>query len=328
MALWKKLALGVAMAAGLMAGSGARAATTWIMASGYPEANFLTKNLRMFIEEVEGKSKGELKITLHSNDSLIKLDGIKRAVQTGQIQAGEIRLGVYGNEDPMFILDGTPFVASSYEDAVRLAVAQQPYFDSLFAKAGVKMLGYQIWPSQGFYTKTKVNSVDDFKGKKLRIYSTATQKMGALLGFNATILPFAEIPQAFSTGLIEALFTSAQTGVDIQAWDNTKFFTNVGAILSKNALIVNSRSMATLPKEVQEALVEAGAAYSKRTVEMSKAAHDAQAAVLTKNGMELSEAPPAIVETMKKVGVEMAADWKTTASPEAVAILDKYLAGN
>ena len=57
-----------------------------------------------------------------------------------------------------------------------------------------------------FYTKTPVNKVlQIFKGKKLRIYSTATQEMGSMLGFNATILPFAEIPQAFSTGLIEAL---------------------------------------------------------------------------------------------------------------------------
>ena len=78
--------------------------------------------------------------------------------------------------------------------------------------------------------------------------------MGTLLGFNATILPFAEIPQAFSTGLIEALFTSAQTGVDIQAWDNTKYFTNVGAILSKNALILNKRAFASCPRTSQKVL--------------------------------------------------------------------------
>jgi hypothetical protein len=29
---------------------------------------------------------------------------------------------------------------------------------------------------------------------------------------------------------------------------------------------------------------------------------------------------------MKKVGVQMAGEWKATASPEAVAILDRYMA--
>lgn len=37
------------------------------------------------------------------------------------------------------------------------------------------------------------------------------------LGFEATILPFAEIPQAFATGLIDALFIPPQTGIDVRA---------------------------------------------------------------------------------------------------------------
>ena len=317
----------LALAAGALlfgATSNAWAQTKWIMASGYPEGNFMTQDLRKFAEEVEQASAGKLKIELHTNDSLIKLDGIKRAVQTSQIQGGEIRLGVYGNEDPMYILDGVPFLASTYDEAARLMEAQKAYFDALFAKNGMKPLGYQVWPSQGFYTKTPVKTADDFKGKKLRIYSTATQRMGTLLGFNATILPFAEIPQAFSTGLIEALFTSAQTGTDIQAWDNTKYFTNAGAILSKNMLIANARAFGALPKDVQAAVVRAGEAYTKRSWELSKQNHEEKAAILKQHGMEVVEAPPAVIEAMKKVGVQMTDEWKASASPEAVAALEKY----
>src|SRR5690554_2334371 len=76
--------------------SPALADTTWIMASGHAESTFLTKNIRMFIEEVEEKSEGKLKIDLRSNNSLIKLEEIKRAVQSGQVPIGEIRFGVYG----------------------------------------------------------------------------------------------------------------------------------------------------------------------------------------------------------------------------------------
>ena len=91
------------------------AATDWIMASGYPESNFHTKNIRMFIEEVAENSSVNIK--LNSNDTLIKLDAIKTALQRGQIPIGEIRLGVYGNEDPMYILAGLPFIAGNYADA-------------------------------------------------------------------------------------------------------------------------------------------------------------------------------------------------------------------
>ncbi len=284
----------VAAGASLALMGTAHAQTQWIMASGYPENNFLTQNLRKWVEDVEKGTSGRLKITLHTNDSLIKLDSIKSAVQRGQVQGGEIRLGVYGNEDPMYILDGVPFLASTYDEAWKLMELQDPYFKGLFDKAGMVIAGYQVWPSQGFYTKFPVNSVEDFKGKKIRIYSTATQRMATLLGFNATILPFAEIPQAFSTGLIEALFTSAQTGVDIQAWDNTKYFTDVGAILSKNALIFNKRAFAGLSPADQKAVMDAAAAYTKRSWTMSKAAGDEKAAILKKNGMTVTAGPPAV----------------------------------
>ncbi|MFN4088732.1 MAG: hypothetical protein ACK4QW_06760 [Alphaproteobacteria bacterium] len=174
---------------------GPAAATEWMMATGYPDSNFFTKNARLFIEDVEARTNGAIKITLPTNDSLIK-----RAVQAGQIPICEIRLGVYGNEDPMYILDGLPFVAPTYEAAGDLKEAQKPYFDALFARNGMRILYYGAWPGQGFYTKTPVATLDDFKGKKLRIYSTATQKMGKTLGFQATILPFAEVPQAFMVG--------------------------------------------------------------------------------------------------------------------------------
>ncbi len=312
--------VGVALAVA----SGPALAVDWIMASGYSEDNFHTKNIRMFIEEVEKTTS--VKINLNSNDSLIKLDAIKTAVQRGQVPIGEIRLGVYGNEDPMYILAGLPFIASTYSEAWMLKDLQKGYFADKFAKDGMRILYYTPWPGQGFYTKFPVTSTEDFKGKKLRIYSTATQKMGEMLGFNATILPFAEIPQAFSTGLIEALFTSPQTGIDIQAWDNTSHFTYAGAILSKNAVIVSERYFSALSDKDKAGILAAAANAELRGWEMSAQTTADQMKVLAKNGMTTGTAPAQVIDAMKKIGVAMMDDWRKTASPEAAAVLDSYLA--
>ena len=147
--------------------------------------------------------------------------------------------------------------------------------------------------------------IADFEGKKLRIYSKPTQDMGNMLGFNATILPFAEIPQAFATGLIEALFTSPQTGIDIQAWDNTSYFTYAGGLLSKNAIVVNQEAFDALPADVQTALVKAGEAASKRGWEMSKATLEAQMGMLAEKGMTVTDAPEQVTAEMKKIGFEV-----------------------
>ena len=175
--------------AALALSAGLAAAENWIMASGYPDDNFHTQNIKMFIEDVAATS--DLTIDLQSNDTLIKLDAIKTAVQRGQVPIGEIRLGVYGNEDPMNVLAGLPFVASTYAEAWLLKDLQKGYFEDTFGEAGLMILYFSPWPGQGFYTADPVSGLADFDGKKLRIYSTATQKMGEMLGFQATILPFA-----------------------------------------------------------------------------------------------------------------------------------------
>jgi TRAP-type C4-dicarboxylate transport system substrate-binding protein len=319
------LALTAALALTLAPWAPAAAQTKWIMASGNPETNFMTKNLRLMIADIEKATGGKLTIQLSANDTLIKLDSIKRAVQTGQIPIGEIRLGVYGNEDPMYILDNTPFLAPTYETAWKLMEVQKPYFDTLFAKNSMKIIGYQPWPGQGFYTKFPVTKMEDFKGKRLRIYSTQTKKMGDMMGFNATILPFAEVPQAFSTGLIEALFTSPQTGIDTQAWENTKFFTLAGALFSKQAVIVNARAFDRLPAEAKTAVMKAGEMYTKRGWEMSASVTEEQLGILRKNGMTVTDLPANVVADMKAIGETMMADWKESANTEAIAVLNYFL---
>ncbi|MEQ8589414.1 MAG: TRAP transporter substrate-binding protein [Thalassobaculaceae bacterium] len=318
-------ALGAVMAVGAASiGATPAKAVDWIMASGYPESNFHTQNIMEFIEDV--KESTSINIELSPNDTLIKLDAIKTALQRGQIPIGEIRLGVYGNEDPMYILAGLPFIAATYSEAWMLKDIQKGYFDEIFAEQGLKILYYTPWPGQGFYTKFPVTSVEDFSGKKLRIYSTATQQMGEMLGFDATILPFAEIPQAFSTGLIEALFTSPQTGIDIQAWDNTSDFTYAGAIFSKNAVVVGQSYFDALSPEDQAGLLAAAEAAELRGWEMSAATTAAQIKTLQENGMTTATAPAPVIEKMKEIGGAMMETWRKDASPEAQAVLDRYLA--
>ena len=298
-------------------------AADWTMASGYPKSNFHTQNIIKFIDDV--KSTTSVNINLNPNDTLIKLDAIKTSLQRGQIPIGEIRLGIYGNEDPMYILAGLPFIAPDYSSAWLLKDVQMEYLQEKFDKKGLMILYTAPWPGQGFYTKFPVNSVSDFSGKKLRIYSTATQQMGSMLGFNATILPFAEIPQAFSTGLIEALFTSPQTGIDIQAWDNTKHFTYAGAIFSKNAVVVTKKAFNALSKGDQSNILAAAKKAELRGWEMSAETTKKQIDILKKNGMSSKNAPDEVISKMKSIGLEMMKNWRSKASPEANAVLDRYL---
>ena len=316
--------IAVAIALGT-AGAAVQAQTTWTMASGYPESSFFTQNIRAFIKEVDEKSGGQLKIDLRSNDSLIKLDAIKRSVQSGQIQIGEIRLGVYGNEGAMYNLDNTPGVATDYDQAMKLAEAQRPYFDALFQKNGMRLITFVAWPGQGFYTREPVKSLADLKGQKLRIYSKQTQQLGERLGMEALILPFAEVPQAFSTGLIQSLWTSAQTGVDVKAWEYVKHFTYTGTMHNKNAIILNERAFRQLDPKVRQVVLDAGAAATKRGWEMSQQASADREKILQQNGMTVTRAPKDIMDRIDEIGKAMIDEWLASATPEEKAVYDDYV---
>ena len=67
---------------------------------------------------------GKLKITVHANAALFKAPEIKRAVQQGQAQIGEILLVNFQNEWQIFGVDGIPFLADSYDESMKLYKAQ------------------------------------------------------------------------------------------------------------------------------------------------------------------------------------------------------------
>src|SRR5829696_7453217 len=87
------------------------AQTKWDLPTAYPANNFHTENIQQFANDVDKATGGKLKIQVHANASLFKAPEIKRAVQGGQAQAGEILLGNYANEWAVFGADALPFLA-------------------------------------------------------------------------------------------------------------------------------------------------------------------------------------------------------------------------
>ena len=102
----------------------ARAQTRWQMATAYADGNLHTRNIRTFLQEIEQASNGRLSVQLHSNGALLKMTEIKRGVQTGQVQAGEILLTAYANEDPIFDADALPQLVTNFPQAKKLSDLQ------------------------------------------------------------------------------------------------------------------------------------------------------------------------------------------------------------
>jgi TRAP-type transport system periplasmic protein len=189
--MFKKISFQFALS--LIAASSAMAQTKWDLPAAYPATNFHTENLTQFAKDVDAATAGKLKITVHANASLFKAPEIKRAVQSGQAQLGEILLANFANENPVYALDGVPFLATSYADSKKLYQASKATMDKLLAAQGMKILFSVAWPPQGIYSKKEVSSVADLRGIKWRAYSPATAKIAELIGAQPVLVRHASL---------------------------------------------------------------------------------------------------------------------------------------
>ncbi|MGE5089018.1 MAG: TRAP transporter substrate-binding protein, partial [Candidatus Levyibacteriota bacterium] len=267
----------------------AAAQTKWDLPSAYPANNFHTENLQQFADDVDHATGGKLKIQLHPNASLFKAPEIKRAVQGGQVQIGEILLVNYENEDPIYGLDGVPFLATSYAEALKLYKASRRGLEERLSKQGMMLLYAVPWPPQGIFTNRTLNSVADMKGLKWRAYSPATAKIAELVGAQPVTVQAAEVSQALATGVIDSYMSSGATGYDSKTYEQIKNFYDTQAWLPKNAVIVNRKAFDALPKPEQAALLKAAAAAESRGWKMSEEKTNWYYDQLKQKGMQILE---------------------------------------
>jgi len=304
----------------------AQAQTKWDLPAAYPASNFHTENLTQFAADVDKATAGKLKINVHANAALFKAPEIKRAVQGGQAQVGEILLANFANENPVYALDGIPFLAASYPDAKRLYTAQKPAMDKLLAAQGMQLLYAVPWPPQGIYTKKEIASVADMRGIKWRAYSPATAKIAELIGAQPVQIQAAELSQALATGVVESYMSSGSTGYDSKTYEHIKNWYDTQAWLPKNAVIVNQKAFAALDKPTQDAVLKAAADAEARGWAVSQEKNDWYKKALTEKGMKIHVPPAKLMADMQQVGTIMLADWEKQAGADGQAIVASYRA--
>lgn len=312
-------------ASGLVGGS-AHAQTRWDMATPYPETEHHTINIRAFAKDVADATGGKLEIVVHSGQSLFRHPEIKRAVQTGQVPLGEILGANLVNEDPIFGVDAIPFLATSIDASWKLYQAQKPFLEAIFQRQGLRLLYAVAWPSQGFFTKAPISKADDLKGVKFRTYNAPTARMAELMGAVPTIVEAVEIPQAFSTGIVDAMVTSAATGVRTKAWDFSRHFYDMQAWLPKNLIIVNERALRALDESQRNAVLEAAAKAETRGWEMLRKVAVDSLVQLQDGGMEVHKPDPALLGALQKVGETMTREWTEQSGADGAKLIEAYSA--
>jgi TRAP-type C4-dicarboxylate transport system substrate-binding protein len=313
------LTLALACSAGTAA-----AQAKWDLPTAYPANNFHTENIVQFVAEAEAASAGKLKITVHHSASLFKANEIKRAVQGGQAQAGEILLSAFANEDAVYGVDSIPFLATGYAEAHKLWTASKALTEARLAKQGLKVLYSVAWPAQGIFSSKPIASAADLKGAKWRAYNPNTSRIAQLVGAQPVTIQAAELTQALATGAVTTFMTSAATGYDSKVWEQVKYYYDVRAWLPKNLVIVSQAAFDALDKPTQAAVLKAAAVAEERGWKTSEEKTKFYIAELVKNGMKVEAPTPQLSADLKKIGEEMTTEWAKQTGADGEAVLAAY----
>lgn len=300
------------------------AQTKWNLPSAYPSSNFHTENLVQFASDVEKATSGKLTINVHPNASLFKANEIKRAVQSGQAQLGEILLVNYENENPIFGIDGVPFLATSYAQSRKLAQAQKPFLEKILQSQGLKLLFTVAWPPQGIFVNKEINSVSDMKGLKWRAYSPATAKIAELINAQPVTIQAAELSQALATGVVNSYISSGSTGYDTKTFESVKYFYDTQAWLPKNAVIVNQKAFDALDKSTQELVLKAALEAENRGWNVSQDKNSWYLNALSEKGMKIMKPSNQLMADLKQVGQVMLGDWEKSAGADGSALIANF----
>ena len=181
------------------------------------------------------------------------------------------------------------------------------------------------WPRQYVYTKVPGKTVADLRGIKIRTYTASTTEMFNRIGMTAVRLPWGEVVPSLAAGTIDAVTTSASSGVDGKFWEFLKFMYPTSHVWSSNVVSVNLDSWNALSRAHRDAIEGAANALQAVFWQVSKSEDDAKAAILNAKGVAMGVVTPAMIGEMRALTEPMQGNCIKAVGPQAKAIIEGYL---
>ncbi len=304
----------IAIAASLAASAAFAQEVTLNLSNEYAATSIHGVGDARFAETVAELTNDEVEIVVHYGGALgYKSADHFDAVGEGALEIADTYGGALGGIDPLFLVSSLPFLVTTVEEAQLLYEASEADFVKVFEANDQILLYASPWPPSGLWGETGLNSRDALQSVKIRTYD----KNGAItlneLGANAVRLSWADVVPAISTGAIDAVLTSAESGVNSSFWEHYSSFTEIYNFAIPLNFVHMSRTVFDgLTEEQQQAVLAAAARVKDENWNAIPARLEATYADLAANNVT--------------VVVSDSEDYRTALQTAGQAALDEWLA--
>ena len=276
----------------------------------WPDGNFHTINCKRFAEEVKKATSGAVDIEVKSGGQLgFKGPEQLRAVRDGLVPMADILNVQQVGDEPMFGIEGIPFLVGNIDELKVLHKFIRPEFEKIALKNNQTIVYTVPWPTQYLHLKVKAESVDGLKNVKIRVPDKNSQDMCSAIGMAPALIPWGETIAALSSGAVAGVSTSSVSGVDGKFWEFLKFFHATNHQWSCQIVTINNDTWKKISPANQKAMTDLAARLEPEFWASSLEADKNSAKRLTEGGMQIVVPPAAMMDELRKRTANMLADF-------------------
>ncbi len=240
--------------------AGAGAKTEFRLSNQLPPSHHISKGIVLFAAKVKEYSKGAVEIKVFDSAQLYKDTEIVEALQDGLIESGLVPVNKWSGMIPAADVFEMPFIYKDLSSIKKFIEAGAgALLDKEFEKKTVKTL---FWVDYGyiqfFNNERPLTKHEDFKGLKMRSFSSGDADTLKALGAAPTVMSSSEMYMALQRGTVDGATTGMPAAVSRKIQEVQKFMTEANYTTAQFVLQANLKWWEKLPQDQREAVLKAG----------------------------------------------------------------------
>ncbi|WP_066262445.1 TRAP transporter substrate-binding protein DctP [Hydrogenophaga flava] len=204
-------------------------------------------------EQVKARTQGQVEIEVTTIGEL-GLGGTEmlRVLKSGVIDMAEILPGYVAGDFPLIEACDLPGISTSMAQSRQLYDAwTENVVSKNEAAMGGKIIGSFCWSTMFMYTKFPLDSLEAFKGRKIRVFAPAQARFLTALGAEPVSMTTADVYPSLQRGVIDGGITGTEHVKASSLWEVTKYMTNVNIPPMGSYVVIGTRGLAKVPAELR-----------------------------------------------------------------------------
>jgi tripartite ATP-independent transporter DctP family solute receptor len=220
----------------------------------------MDRALHMMREHVEAATGGKVTIEIFPSMQLGGEVEMIKQVLTGSLDITSPSNAPLTNFVPALKIFDMPFLFR--DEAHMIKVLRGPVLQDIaeiVATSGIRLLGVFNVGVRHIMSNKPVRTMDDLKGLKIRTMQSKYH-MAAFnaFGANATPISYAELYSSLQTGVVDGAEAANTNYFEKKFYEVAPYWGQVGWTILTAPLIMSEKKFASLPSDVQQALLEGG----------------------------------------------------------------------